>query len=138
MKPNSQERLLPQVTTETEHFWAGARAGVLRLQRCGDCNLNYFPPQSFCPRCHCGEVSTFDASGKGTLYGFNISHLPAPGLQSPYVIAVVELDEGPRMMSNLVDCPATPEAVQLDMPVEVTFIKQTDEISLPFFRPVAR
>jgi uncharacterized protein len=138
MKPNPQERLLPQATPETEHFWAGAREGELRLQHCAACDHNYFPPQAFCPRCHSDAVSVFMASGKGTLYGFNISHLPAPGLQPPYVIAVVELEEGPRMMSNLVDCDATPETVRLDMPLEVTFQKQNDEISLPLFRPAAR
>ena len=138
MKTNTQERLLPEATPETEHFWAGAREGELRLQRCAACKHNYFPPQSFCPRCHSGDVSVFKASGKGTIYGFNISHVPAPGLQPPYVIAVVELHEGPRIMTNLVDCPPTPEAVHLDMPVEVTFIKQTEEISLPFFRPLAQ
>lgn len=137
MKP-TPERLLPQPTPETEHFWAGAREGELRLQRCAGCQHAYFPPQNFCPRCHSEDVSTFKASGKGTLYGFNISHLPAPGLQPPYVIAAVELEEGPRMMSNLIDCPATAESVHLDMAVEVTFKKQSDEISLPLFRPALR
>ncbi len=59
-----------------------------------------------------------------------------PGFTPPYAIAVVELDEGPRMMTNIVGCPQTPEALVLDMPVEVVFEPQTDAITLPFFRPV--
>ena len=77
------------------------------------------------------------ASGKATLFSYVIHHRPAPGFTPPYAIAVVELDEGPRMMTNIVDCPQTPEALQLDMPLEVTFEKQTDEITLPLFKPAA-
>ena len=61
--------------------------------------------------------------------------MPSPGFEPPYAIAVVELEEGPRLMSNIVDCPQTPEALVLDMPLEVTFEELTDEITLPQFRP---
>jgi NAD(P)-dependent dehydrogenase (short-subunit alcohol dehydrogenase family) len=81
------------------------------------------------------EVSVFKASGKGFLYSYVIHHRPVPGFTPPYSIAVVELEEGPRMMTNIVDCPQTPEALQLDMPVEVIFQKLTDQIALPLFRP---
>ena len=81
------------------------------------------------------KVSIVKASGKATLYSYVISHRPAPGFTAPYAIAVVELAEGPRMMTNIVDCPQTPEALQLDMPLEVTFEKQSDTITLPLFRP---
>ena len=77
----------------------------------------------------------FKASGRATLYSYVINHRPAPPFTAPYSIAVVELDEGPRMMTNIVDCPQTPAALQLDMPLEVVFDKQTDEITLPFFKP---
>ena len=77
----------------------------------------------------------FKASGKGFLYSYIIHHRPAPGFTPPYSIAVVELDEGPRMLTNIIDCPQTPEALQLDMPVQVSFAKQTDDISLPLFEP---
>jgi hypothetical protein len=65
-----------------------------------------------------------------------IHHRPVPGFTPPYAIAVVELDEGPRMMTNIIECPQTPEALQLDMPVEVAFEKLDDEITLPLFRPL--
>ena len=77
----------------------------------------------------------FKASGKGKLYSYVIHHRPAPGFTPPYSIAVVELDEGPRLMTNIIDCPQTPEALALDMPVEVAFEKLDDKISLPLFSP---
>ena len=80
-------------------------------------------------------VSVAKASGKATLYSYVIHHRPVPGFTPPYAIAVVELEEGPRMMTNIVDCPQTPEALVLDMPLEVVFEPQTDSISLPLFRP---
>nr|WP_294509323.1 Zn-ribbon domain-containing OB-fold protein [uncultured Rhodopila sp.] len=128
-------RALPQPTPETQHFWDGARAGELLLQRCDDCSKVYFPPRPFCPACASRRVSVAKASGKATLYSYVIHHRPVPGFTPPYAIAVVELDEGPRMMTNIVECPQTPEALVLDMPLEVVFEPQTDSISLPLFRP---
>src|ERR1700761_2479058 len=118
------------------HFWAGTKAGELRLQRCDACANVYFPPRPFCPKCASRKVSVFKASGKGKLYSYVINHRPAaPGFTPPYSIAVVELDEGPRMMSNIVDCPQTPEALELDMKLEVKFEQFDDQITLPLFRP---
>lgn len=131
----SDGRWLPQPTPETQHFWDGTREGELRLQRCDDCSHTYFPPRPFCPTCGSRKVSIVKASGKATLYSYVISHRPAPGFSAPYAVAVVELAEGPRMMTNIVDCPQTPEALQLDMPLEVTFQKQSDTVTLPIFRP---
>jgi len=130
-------RFLPAPTPETQHFWDGARAGELRLQRCEPCRRAYFPPRPFCPRCGSRKVTVFKASGRATLFSYVISYRPLPGFAPPYSIAVVQLAEGPRMLTNIVGCPQTPEALQLDMPVEVTFEKQSDEVTLPFFRPVA-
>jgi uncharacterized OB-fold protein len=128
-------RALPQPTPETQHFWDGTRAGELRLQRCDECAKIYFPPRPFCPGCASRAVSIVKASGKARLYSYVIHHRPVPGFTPPYAIAVVELDEGPRMMTNIVECPQTPEALQLDMPVEVVFEAQNETITLPFFRP---
>ena len=129
-------RAKPKPTPETQHFWDGTAAGELRLQRCDACANVYFPPRPFCPSCASRKVSVFKASGKGKLYSYVINHRPAaPGFTPPYSIAVVELDEGPRMMSNIVDCPQTPEALELDMKVEVKFEPLDDKITLPLFRP---
>jgi uncharacterized protein len=132
------KRPLPQPTPETQHFWDGTKAGELRLQKCDGCKHTYFPPRPFCPKCASRSVTTFKASGKGKLYSYVIPAKPSPGLDAPYSIAVVELAEGPRLMTNIVGCPQTPEALQLDMPVEVTFEKQTDAITLALFKPSAK
>jgi hypothetical protein len=131
-------RPLPEPTPETRHFWEGARAGELRLQRCEACAHVYFPPRPFCPACGSREVAVFAASGRGALHSYVINHRsdPRSGFEGPYAIAVVALAEGPRLLSNIVECPQTPEALVLDMPLEVTFQAVSDEISLPFFRPV--
>ena len=129
------QRPRPQPTPETMHFLEGTKAGELRLQRCNSCRKVYFPPRPFCPHCASREVSVFRASGKGRLYSYVIHHRPVPGFTPPYAIAVVELDEGPRLMTNIVECPQSPEALILDMPLEVVFEKMDDEITLPLFRP---
>ena len=129
------KRARPQPTPETRHFWEGTRAGELLLQRCVACRHTYFPPRPFCPACASREVAVFRASGRAQLHSYVISHRPAPGFTPPYSIAVVELEEGPRMMTNIVGCPQTPEALQLDMPLEVKFEKVSDTISLPLFKP---
>jgi len=128
-------RALPQPTPETQHFWDGTKAGELRLQRCGECRHVYFPPRPFCPKCATRKVSVFTASGKAILDSYVIHHRKVPGFEPPYAIAVVKLTEGPRMMTNIVECPQTPEALQLDMALEVVFAQQNDAITLPFFRP---
>jgi uncharacterized OB-fold protein len=128
-------RVVPIPTPETKPFWQGTQAGELRLQRCDACAHVYFPPRPFCPKCAGRAVSWFAASGRGSLYSYVIHHRPVPGFTPPYSIAVVQLDEGPRMMTNIIDCPQTPEALQLDMRVEVTFKQLSDEIFLPQFRP---
>ncbi len=131
---------LPRPTPETQHFWDGTREGELRLQRCDACAHVYFPPRPFCPRCASKRVTVFAASGRGSLHSYVINHraLPNSGFEAPYSIAVVELAEGPRLMTNIVETPQTPEALELDMPVEVVFAPMNEDISLPLFRPAAR
>ena len=128
-------RARPKPTPETKHFWDGTREGELRLQRCEACNHVYFPPRPFCPACASRQVNAFAASGRGVLWSYVIHHRPVPGFTPPYAIAVVQLDEGPRLMTNIIDCPQTPEALRLDMKLQVAFHKLDDEITLPLFRP---
>jgi uncharacterized OB-fold protein len=129
---------LPQPTPETQHFWDGCRDGELRLQRCVACTESYFPPRPFCPKCGNREVEVYAASGRGMLWSYVINHRPRPDLGTePHAIAVVKLAEGPTMMTNIVDCPQTPQALQLDMPLKVSFAKQNDEITLPLFAPLS-
>ena len=129
-------RPLPQPTPETQHFWDGTMAGELRLQRCKDCGEIYFPPRPLCPACSSRNVEVFTASGKATLLSYVINHRPHPSFDSPYAIALVRLEEGPTMMSNIVGCEQTPEALVLDMPLIVTF-EDNGDIAIPLFRPAA-
>ena len=105
---------VPVPTPETQPFWDGCAAGELRIQRCADCGRPYFYPRPVCPACGSRNVEWFTASGRATLYSYVINHRPAPGFEddAPYAIAVVELDEGPRMMTSIVGLPATPEALR--------------------------
>lgn len=134
----STARSRPTPTPETRHFWEGTRRQQLLLQRCEACAHTYFPPRPFCPRCNSRSVATVPASGRATLYSYVISHRPAPGFTPPFSIAVVTLEEGPRMMTNVVGCPQTPEALELDMPLEVVYEPLDEEITLPLFRPAAQ
>ena len=129
------ERPLPTITPETRHFWEGTKSGELRLQKCAACSHVYFPPRPFCPKCASPDIDVVRASGRATLYSYVIHHRAAPGFTPPYAIAVVALEEGPRMMTNIVGIEQTPQALQLDMPLEVLFEPMSDEISLPLFRP---
>ncbi|HKU42821.1 MAG TPA: Zn-ribbon domain-containing OB-fold protein [Polyangiales bacterium] len=130
--------MVPTPTPETLPFWEGTKLGELRLQRCNACAHVYFPPRPFCPKCAARKVSWFKASGRGSLYSYVIHHRPVPGFTPPYSIAIVQLQEGPRLMSNIVNCPQTPEALQLDMPLEVTFKQLTADIALPQFQPAGK
>jgi len=126
---------VPVPTPETQHFWDGCKQGKLLLQRCIDTGRAYFPPRPFSPYTGKRNVEVFEASGKATLYSYVINHRAPKGFEGPYAIAVVQLYEGPRMMASIVDCPQTPEALELDMPLELAFKTLNDTIELPVFRP---
>jgi uncharacterized OB-fold protein len=130
-------RPMPAPTPETQHFWDGTAHGELRLQRCRSCSTTYFPPQPFCPACASDDVAVIQASGRGSLYSYVITHLPAPGFVPPYVLAVVALDEGPRLLSNIVNVDPDPEALPLDLPLEVVY-EVVGDVTLPLFRPAVQ
>ena len=130
---------LPVPTPETRPFWEAARRHELWLQHCRACGAYVFYPRAACPRCLGPDLEWRRVSGRGRLHTFTVVHRGARSfpLPAPYVIAIVELDEGPRMMTNVVDCDVTDVAV--GMPVEVTFraIDDTDteSVTIPVFRP---
>ncbi len=127
---------LPTPTPETKPYWDALKEHRLLIQRCKECQRAYFYPRPFCPRCFSFNVEWFEASGRGKLYSFVINHRPAPGFgPEPYVIAVVELDEGPRMMTNLIDVEPDPDKISCDMPVRIVYEDVTAEVTLPKFRP---
>ena len=126
----------PIPTPETQAYWDGCAAGELRLQRCADCSEAFFYPRPVCPACGSARVEWFTATGRATLYSYVINHRAAPGFENdgPYAIAVVQLEEGPRMMTNITGIPNTPDDLVLDMPLQVTF-EQRGDVSLPLFGP---
>jgi uncharacterized protein len=129
---------LPTPEGDTQPFWDAAAGGRLLLRRCDDCDTTHFYPRPFCPRCWSGNVSWVQASGRATLYTWSVVHsndLPPFGERVPYVAAVVDLEEGPRMMTNVVDCDAADLRIGMDL--EVTFAQRTDDVTLPLFRPLA-
>lgn len=130
-----ESRPLPRPTPETQHFWEGTKQRELRLQRCVECRHVYFPPRPFCPACSSRSVEVFKASGRARLHSYVINHRPHPAWSAPYSIAIVKLEEGPHMMSNVIGCDQTPEALQLDMPLRVTFEDLSNDIALPLFEP---
>jgi hypothetical protein len=137
-RPLPNRRALPQPTPETQPFWDAVKAHELHLQRCKTCERPYFPPRPFCPRpdCASGDVEWFKASGRASLFSYVIHHRSIPGFEAPYAIAVVELDEGPRLMTNIVGIEQTPEALVLDMPLQVDFDEVTEDVTVYQFKPV--
>jgi uncharacterized OB-fold protein len=132
-------RALPKPTPETQPYWDGAREGRLMLPWCLDCAQPHFHPRAICPHCGGGRLEWRQASGRGRLHTYVINHKPAPGFEDrvPYVIAVVALEEGPRMMANLLTAgPPTPAALSIDMKLRVVFEAVSDRITLPQFRPL--
>lgn len=111
------------------------------LPRCADCGHTFFYARVVCPRCQSRAIGWVQASGKGRLYSFGIAHQSfnrAFKSPVPYVLAMIELEEGPRMMSNLVNVTPDLKHVKCDMPVEVVFHKLTDEVTVPLFQPVGK
>lgn len=135
---SNYDKPLPYVHGETRPFWEGAKRHELLIQRCGDCGKFYFYPRSLCPHCMSDNIEWVKVSGKGKIYSFTISHrtgtLPFQK-DIPYNIAIIELDEGVHMLSNVVEC--RNEDLRIGMPVEVVFDDVTPEITLPKFRPIS-
>jgi uncharacterized protein len=122
------------VNPEAEPFWEACAQGRLSIQRCQDCREPFFFPRAFCPSCSSDRVEWFDCSGSATLYTFTVVHRQAiPDIPGPYVLALVDLEEGPRMMTHIVD--ADPAALEPGAPLVVTFRGTVGGRPLPLFRP---
>ena len=126
---------VPVPTPETETFWAGTLAGELRVQRCNNCGRYYFYPRPFCRYCQSFDVAWHAVSGGGKLISYIINYRPLPPAEAdqPQVIAIVELDEGPRMLTNIVGVAPEPENLPLDGRVQVEFEPRGGQ-ALPVFR----
>ena len=126
----------PQPLPESQPFWDGAANGELRIQRCSETGKCFFPPRTYSPFVTAGAADWITATGRARLLSYTITHRPAPGFEgeAPYAIAIVELEEGARMMTNIVGVENSPEALALDMPLVVRF-QEREGYMLPVFAP---
>jgi len=129
---------LPQITPYSKPFWDGAKRHEFLIQKCKDCDKFVFYPKLVCPFCLSENLEWIKASGRGKVYSYMVvySYQPRPFAEDvPYVVAIIELDEGVKMMSNVVEC--DPETVRCDMDVEVIFDDVTPDMTLTKFKPVS-
>ncbi len=127
---------LPTVVGETRPFWDACHRGELLVQKCDRCGEYQFYPRGICANCWSNDIRWVRSSGKGTVWTYTVTYqnrTPGFAEEVPYVLALVELEEGVRMFTNIVECRA--QEVAIGMPVEVTFIAATDQISVPYFKP---
>ena len=128
---------IPRITPELAPFFEAARRGQLVVQKCESCGTLRFPPHPLCSRCLSAEASWTPVSGRGEVYSFNVMHQvyhPAFAAEIPYAVVLIKLEEGAKMLSNLVGI--KPHDIRCGMPVEVVFERLSEEVALPKFRPV--
>ena len=131
------EKPLPFITDENRKYWEYIQKHELRMQKCTQCEFIRFPVSILCPKCHAMEAEWAKLSGKGVIYSYVIYHTayhPAYQNDIPYIVAIIQLEEGPRMESNISGCKV--EDVKINIPVEVTFEDVTDTVTLPKFKLV--
>src|ERR1700719_3811526 len=129
---------LPTIEDETREYWTAATDGRLLIARCGSCERLHHYPRVMCPFCWSEDVTAVEASGRATLYTYStvfVNDLPPFKERLPYVAAVVDLAEGPRLMTTIVGC--SPEDLSIGMPLVAEFTEVTDEVTAVVFRPAA-
>jgi uncharacterized OB-fold protein len=128
------DRIQPRKTRLTEPYWEGCRSGELRLQRCTACGNCQFYPRIACSHCGATDLAWQRASGRGHIASFTVVRRGiTQAYEAPYVVALIDLEEGPRMMSTITGC--DPESVRIGQPVSVAFEEWSEEVSLPVFIP---
>jgi uncharacterized protein len=133
---STYEKPLPAIDSESRPFWQAAREHRLAIMRCRDCGKHFFYPRELCPFCHNAAVEWVNASGRGKVYTFTIARRPSgPAFKAdvPYVVALVELEEGPRLMTNIVT--SRVEDVRIGQAVKAVYDDVTDEVTLVKFAP---
>ena len=132
------EKPLPQPTADTQPFWEYCKKHELRMQKCSQCGHIRYPPSIICPKCSSMEAEWTKLSGRGKIFSFVVFQYvynKAFSDDMPYIAASIELEEGPRIMSNVIGC--KPEDVKVGMPVEIQFEDVTGEFTLPKFKLIA-
>lgn len=137
LQPQAAELPHATPTSLTAVFWDACRRSELLFQRCGRCGAAGFPPAEFCRRCQAREHRWERSSGHGILYSWTVVHRPVtPAFATPYAPAIVTLDEGHQMVTNIIN--ARPSELRADLLVTVTFVDVSDGLVLPYFRPALR
>jgi uncharacterized protein len=132
----AMEKPLPFANEDSQEYWEACKRGELRLQQCARCAHVRFPPAVVCPRCLSDAFAWQKMSGRGTIYTWIVVHRPQhPAFfeDVPYNVAIVELEEGPRVHSRIVG--RANESLAIGMRVEVFFEKKNDDVTMPYFRP---
>jgi uncharacterized protein len=132
-----RKKPVPRPSPESEHYWQAARARRLELPRCNACGKMWFPPSQSCPNCLSADFAWTPVSGFGKVFSFVTYHRvyhPAFAGDVPYVVALVELDEGPRLLTNIVGVP--PDKVACDLRVKVVFDDYGEDVAVPKFTPL--
>ena len=127
---------LPVIDEETRPFWNAAREGRLVIGHCNSCGKPHYYPRPFCPHCWSEDVVLKDASGRGTVYTYStiyVNDMPPFNERLPYVAAMVDLEEGVRVSTNIIDCDTAD--LKIGMKVSVTYREVTPELTIPVFRP---
>ena len=129
------EKPLPKINSDNRNFWKGCARHELGFQQCTSCGHVLWPPSILCPECHSRELDLILSKGRGTIYTYAVYHTAYhPGFINdlPYVVAVVELDEGPHLLTNIVGC--SPAEVKCGLKVTVAWEDVAPGVSLPKFR----
>jgi uncharacterized OB-fold protein len=136
MTETQYAKSLPTIDAGSRPFWDATKEHRLSIPKCRDCGQHHFYPRELCPHCHSDALDWVDVSGKGEVYSFTIAHKPAGSVYAddvPYIIAMITLNEGPRMLTNLIVDDV--EAVRIGDRVAVRFEDVTNEVTLPKFAP---
>ena len=133
------EKPVPALTDDNREFWFNCSRNKLVLQRCRECAAMQYYPRNVCTNCGSDNIEWVQSAGKGTVYSYTVVHrAPSAAFSksAPYVLVIVQLNEGPRMMSNIVDC--DPGEVRIGMDVEVDFEQRAEDVGVPIFRLAKR
>ncbi|KKB35191.1 Zn-ribbon domain-containing OB-fold protein [Bacillus thermotolerans] len=123
----------PLIDSDSQPFWEGVREGKLLLQKCGDCERYIFYPRIICPHCFSEHMTWEETSGKGKIHSYTVIHKAPPAFKGevPYVVGVIDLDEGVRMLSRII---GDRNDLSIDQPVSVVYEKIDDDLTLPYFK----
>lgn len=133
------EKPVPTLTDDNREFWLNCSRNKLILQRCSECATTQYYPRAICTNCGSKNLEWVESAGKGIVYSYTVIHrAPSPAFDKyvPYVLAIIQLNEGPKMMSNIVAC--DPNDIRIGMEVEVDFEKRAGEVGIPVFKLIKR